>query len=181
MNKKLKCHKASGVVCLAVKPQALLTFLMMGLLIGMAPFSLYASSLTGQKKLTPQIITETFRVYDLCTYSDQSTLYDCRCTAEQFIKLRTANPSGDDIQVFMDLAKSKCVDTSPIAGQRYEECMKDQMLVGTKGQREFFCTCVGREAGYEFARTKNLTQIGQIDAMTKVYKRCGLTNMMGLP
>ena len=152
----------------------------MGLLIGMAPFSLYASPLGGTK-LTPQIISETFRVYDQCKYSSDASMYDCNCTAEQFIKLRTGNPSGDDIQIFMDLARSRCIDTSPLAGERYQNCIDDKMLTGTKKQREAFCSCVGSEAGYAFARSRNMSQSSQIDVMTKVYKQCGLVNMMDLP
>jgi hypothetical protein len=150
----------------------------MGLLIGMAPFSLYADA--GKNKLTPQIITETFRAYDQCHYSSQSTLYNCDCVAEQFIKLRTQNPLGEDIQIFIDLAKSKCVDTAPLAGQIYQSCLSDQMLKGTKKQREAFCTCVGREAGYEYARNRSLHQNAQIDTMAKVYQKCDLSRMMNL-
>lgn len=150
----------------------------MGLLIGMAPFSLLASSSGASSRITPKLISETFRAYDQCYYSKKSDLYDCDCVAEQFIKARSANPEGDDIDIFIELAQSKCVDTSPIAGEKYIECLKDKTITGTASQREAFCSCVGREAGYEFARTRNLQSPSYIQSMAKAYARCDLPRMI---
>jgi hypothetical protein len=177
MSKWKRSHKAFGDVYLVGNIRFLLWFLIMGLLI-MAPFSLSAEP----NKLTPSILSETFSVYDECYYSEQSSFYNCDCIATKFIDARVKNSAGNDIDIFINRAQSQCIDTSPVAGSYYQDCLQDGILSGTHEQREAFCSCVGREMGKEFTRKLvNQSTINRINIITKVYGACGFSRMVDIP
>lgn len=130
--------------------------------------------LAEPSSLSPQIIDDTFKVYDECFYSADKQFYNCDCVAVRFMTARQNNPTGFDLSIFINSAKQQCVDTAPFAGKVFDECIKN---TGALVPREFlndFCECTASQAGKEFAHRPTYDFALRSRMMQKVYKDCGL-------
>ncbi len=126
----------------------------------------------ADSRLTPSIIDETFKIYDLCAYSSRAQIYNCDCVAASFLSIRQQNPRTNDLDILINSAQQDCLDTAPIAGEIYTEC-KSNMKTSVKPKSlESFCSCVGSEAAKEFMRNPELNERARTSTMTKAYSAC---------
>jgi hypothetical protein len=126
----------------------------------------------ANSKLTPSIIDETFKIYDLCAYTSRAQIYNCDCVAASFLVIRQQNPRTNDLEILIRSAEQYCLDTALIAGEIYTEC-KSNMKPSVKAKSlESFCSCVGSEAAKEFMRNPELNDRARTTTMTKAYSAC---------
>lgn len=130
--------------------------------------------------LTPRIIDETFRVFDQCRATPDKEIYNCDCVAVKYIEARTQNPTGDDTDIFIKTAQSKCTDTTGRAGAEYTSCKMNMVNLIEPKYLEQFCVCVGNRAGEEYKRPQSDTYTAQKNLTAKIYRDCNLSGFSRL-